>query len=318
MLAVDAAGHVTNTSRYIAVVRRDTAPSVDLTVPPPSATGWHTTRPWLVATGTAAHSALPVTEIRYSVGGVLTTATADTARFSVATEGRDIPVVARAVDVDGGLSPEVVRHVSVDTSAPLGTIGGPATYEQGQVVAPSVECQDAVSGVAACGLVAGATSDGSIDTRAVGPLRLELVARDRAGHTTRVERVVEVVPATEPDRPSTLDVDIATATSSRAPVPVVLTLGGAGVVGGVVHLHEGGRSLGQFTLPSGAPGEVARLRVLLPPLAVGTHRGVLPGRRRRPARRRHGTVRARPLARPGSSSPAPAPRPGGGTSPPSG
>lgn len=268
-VARDRAGHVTRSGRIFHVVEADARPSVHVTLPDPGPTGWYTSFPTLTASGTAGDPRLPVVGIQRTVAGVTTHSDGSSVRFGVAVDGRAVPVTVRAVDSEGGLSDPVTRTLGIDLDAPYGSIDGPDTYTVGEVAPVFAGCGDLVSGVARCEVTTGLDADGNIDTSVAGPLTLTLLIVDKAGHETRIQRVVTVQP--EPGRPSTVALAVPATGSSRAPLPVTITLGGAGVDGGLVTLVDGGRTLGSYHLPAGT-GTTTTLRVRLPRPTVGRHR----------------------------------------------
>ncbi len=269
VVARDWAGHVTRRTRIFHVIDADARPSAHLAVPDPGPTGWYTSHPTLTASGTAGHPRLPVVGIQRTVAGVDGRSDGTTSRFDVMVEGNDVPVTVRAVDSEGGLSDPVTRTLDIDLGAPYGSIDGPATYTVGEIAPPLTTCGDAVSGLARCELTTGLDADGAIDTSVEGRLTLTLLVVDGAGHEAWVQRVVTIQAA--PSRPSTLALTVPASGSSRAPLPVAITLGGAGTAGGVVSLSDAGRALGSFRVPPSS-GATTTLRLSLPRPTVGRHR----------------------------------------------
>ncbi len=276
-VAVDHAGHRTTTPRTFTVVPVDARPTVAITTATPmNAAGWSTALPTVVVEAAPGHRSAPVTSVARRVGeGSTVTTAGDRETFQLTDQGT-VRVAATATDSLDGVAPEVVRTFKIDTVAPKAWFSGsPTSLEKGAVVPFSLDCHDATSGLAECGVVEGLTPAGTLVTDTLGVHTVRGRAVDAAGNRTELELTYEVV-APEAPAASSIDVVAPRTTSSRATVPVTLRLGEGGLSGGVVVVTDGGTELGRYDVPAvvrrSARPAYAELAVSLPRLRPGAHR----------------------------------------------
>ncbi len=183
--ATDVAGHSSHAPYVYQVVPADTAPpSVTISVAPEPASGWYTSY-----LGIAFDAADPsgIGSLHWASDGAVS-ANGDAVgesslgwdhTFEGVTEFR-----AWAFDKLGNRSADVTRTVRLDTVAPAVTLPAAAEFEQGEEVELALDCTDATSGVAECGIVGSPSL--LLDTTQVGPAQVAAYAVDRAGHRTEV------------------------------------------------------------------------------------------------------------------------------------
>ena len=198
--AEDAAGF-TSTSTFRYLVAPDlTSPEVSLMIAPAPASGWYAMP---LGIGVVASDASGIASRHWWTDGAVSTngdVTRDEedAAFVLDVDGVT-DVSYWAIDVYGNRADGTTHRVRLDTVAPtVGVAGAPRTlatpsYRQGEAATIAAACDDATSGVAACGIVESPT--GVVPTGTLGDHRLTLFAVDVAGHRTEIAYDYRVVAA---------------------------------------------------------------------------------------------------------------------------
>jgi hypothetical protein len=148
----------------------------------------------------------------------------------------------------GDVFPSVVP---IDTTSPTITFATPpggVTYQAGQVVKASYQCDDGGSGVASC--TGSVPSGANVPTNVVGDRTFTVTAKDFAGHTTTVTHNYRVVYSFDGFFAPVDNLPFVNLVSGGASVPMRFSLGGDF---GLNVLAAGSPSSVALTCVTGAP-----------------------------------------------------------------
>jgi len=178
-----------------------------------------------------------------------------TTTVEVATEGVHA-LRYYAEDYQNNASAQVERTIRIDLTAPTATLDGLVDGQEireGDEVIVDYSCDDALSGIVDC--IAPIESGEQLDTSTPGVFTFTLVAVDRAGNETRVERTYTVV-GVDTTAPS-LDVDLPEEPASGwFTEPVTLQFSASDLETGISRIHweygtGSGVVIGESTTPTG-------------------------------------------------------------------
>ncbi len=209
VVATDRAGNLTRLSRSYTVLAVDTvAPQLDVDLPAPPATGWHTRAVTLRFSASDEESGIALIHWEYGTGSgvVVGSSTEPDAELELADTG-SYTVEVWAEDAAGNRSTTQRHQVRVDVDAPRIELTSPEEpasilpnghYAQHERVTVDFTCSDRGSGLASCDATTPAGE--YLPTGAPGAHELRIVATDEAGNRTErvVRYTVDAAPGSSP------------------------------------------------------------------------------------------------------------------------
>ncbi|HYO76640.1 MAG TPA: S8 family serine peptidase, partial [Thermoanaerobaculia bacterium] len=189
--AEDAAGNRSTETFTLKTSLDSIAPVTTAThTPAPNASGWNNTAAALQLTASD-NSGSGVQDVRYSInGGTLATVAGATASVNLATDGQ-YTVSYFATDVAGNIEAAQNGNVWIDTTAPVVTFNGEATYTVDQTVTVTCSATDNLSGIVGTPCAAPLASKDAWQL-ALGNTTYTVTATDAADNSTTATATVTV------------------------------------------------------------------------------------------------------------------------------